>query len=63
MIGWILIVWVGADFDIWGGYEHQVNCERSRAFLAARYDKKLEPFRATCQAVMAVQLQPEVSKH
>jgi hypothetical protein len=65
MINWLLLVYViaSSEFEIWGGYQTQAACERTLAVLDARYEKKRQPFRATCQAVMAVQLEPMVSKH
>ena len=64
-IGWILIVWVAAstEFEVWGGYQTLVACERSAAMLDGRYERKRQAFRAVCQPVMAVQLEPQVSKH
>lgn len=59
-IGWILIVYASAsvtDFEVWGGYQNQDSCERSRAMLDVRYDKKRQPIRTLCQPVMATQLQ------
>jgi hypothetical protein len=60
-----LIVWVAAntDFEVWGGYQTLAACESTLTMLDARYERKRQAFRGVCQPVMAVQLEPNVSKH
>ena len=62
----MLLVYVagpGSDFEIWGGYHSQSSCNKTMAFLERRYEQKRQAFHAVCQPVMAVQLEPMVSKH
>ena len=68
MIEWMLIVQLSVtspEFEVWGGYQHHASCLVMQEKLAMRYQQKKPPaeIQTRCQPVMAVQLEPKVSKH
>ena len=52
-IEWIMVVFIHGttDYDVWGGYSHLSNCQKTMTFLEKRYVEKHQPLKVQCWPV------------